>query len=94
VTDSRVHDLYAGERDSLSFRETLRLLVRSWSFFKPHRRLVLLKTAIAVPALVLFIVLPWPMKIIIDNVIDRRPMTGIPARILTPIAGTIRSASW
>ncbi len=35
---------------------------------------------------------PWPLKIVIDNVIDGHPLTGIPGAILTPIVGTSRSS--
>jgi subfamily B ATP-binding cassette protein MsbA len=90
--DSRVHDIYANEHSSLTFREAYRLLVRSWPFFAAHRRLVILKSTIAIASMLFFLVSPWPMKIIIDNVIDAHPLTGIPAKILLPIVGTNRSA--
>ena len=90
VHDSRAHDLYANEHSSLSFGEAFALLRKSWAFFAPHSRLVLLKSVIAVMGLLLFLITPWPMKIIIDNVIDGRPLSGISARILLPIAGTNR----
>ena len=35
---------------------------------------------------------PWPLKIVIDNVIDGHPLTGIPGAILTPMTGTGRRA--
>ncbi len=90
--DSRTQDIYATERGSLSFGESLRLLVRGWSFFRAHRRLVILKSAIAVTSMLLFLITPWPMKIIIDNVIDGHPLAGIPRRILLPLVGTDRIA--
>ena len=90
--DSRARDIYATEHGSLSFREALRLLVKGWPFFAAHRRLVLLKSAIAVSSMLLLLITPWPMKIIIDNVIDARPLTGIPGRILLPLVGTDRIA--
>src|SRR5208282_1935455 len=34
---------------------------------------------------------PWPLKIVIDNVLNGRPLTGIPARIISPLAGTDRA---
>jgi len=92
IRDPRVADLYAGEHRSLTFREALILLKRGWPFFAAHRKLVALKSAIAISSLLLFLVTPWPMKIIIDNVIDGNPLTGIPRRILLPIAGTDRIA--
>ncbi len=90
--DSRARDIYATERGSLSFREALRLLVKGWPFFAAHRRLVAVKSAIAISSMLLFLITPWPMKIIIDNVIDAHPLSGIPRRILLPIVGTDRIA--
>ncbi len=89
-SDSRARDIYATERESLSFSEALRLLTKSWPFFAAHRRLVILKSTIAIASMLLFLITPWPMKIIIDNVIDAHPLSGIPARILLPVAGTDR----
>ncbi len=90
--DSRAQDIYATERDSLSFRESLRLLVKGWAFFARHRRLVALKSAIAISSMLLFLITPWPMKIIIDNVIDGHPLEGMPRHILLPLVGTDRAA--
>jgi ABC-type multidrug transport system fused ATPase/permease subunit len=90
--DSRAQDIYATERRSLSFREALRLLVKGWPFFAAHRRLVVMKSAIAISSMLLFLITPWPMKIIIDNVIDGGPLTGVPRRILLPLVGTDRIA--
>ncbi|HSR57148.1 MAG TPA: ABC transporter ATP-binding protein, partial [Candidatus Binataceae bacterium] len=90
VADSRANELYAGERHSLSFGEALRVVMRSWPYIAAHRRLVILKTCVALFSMTLFLITPWPAKIIIDNVIDGHPLTGLPARILLPIAGTNR----
>jgi len=85
--DSRANRLYAGERLSLNWREAWRLLVKSWPFVSRHRRLVAIKCALVFISLIFFLMTPWPLKIVIDNVIDGYPLTGIPAAILTPIAG-------
>ena len=90
--DSRAQDIYATERGSLSFREALRLLLKGWPFFAAHRRLVAIKSAIVISSMLLFLITPWPMKIIIDNVIDAHPLTGVPRRILLPLVGTDRVA--
>ncbi len=90
--DSRAQDIYGAERDSLSFRQSLRLLIKGWGFFAHHRRLVVLKSAIAISSMLLFLITPWPMKIIIDNVIDGHPLEGVPRRILLPLVGTDRVA--
>jgi ABC-type multidrug transport system fused ATPase/permease subunit len=92
ATDSRSNELYAGERRSLSFREALRIVTRSWPYIAAQRRLVIIKTCVAVFSMTLFLITPWPAKIIIDNVIDGHPLTGLPARVLLPIAGSDRVA--
>ncbi len=56
--DSRLNDLYATEHRSLSFRETYQLLVKSCQFFAPHRRLVILKSLIAIGSMLFFLRLP------------------------------------
>lgn len=85
--DSRASELYAGERHSLTVGEAFRLLVKIWRFISAHRRLLLIKCALAIGSLTFFLLVPWPVKIVIDNVIDGRPLTGIPARVLLPITG-------
>lgn len=90
--DSRARDIYAAERGSLRFREALGLLVKSWPFFAAHRRLVVLKSTIAISSMLLFLITPWPMKIIIDNVIDGHPLSGLAGQILLPIVGIDRIA--
>ena len=90
--DSRANRLYAGERLSLNWREAWRLLVKSWPFVSRHRRLVAIKCALVFISLIFFLMTPWPLKIVIDNVIDGYPLTGIPAAILTPIAGASRTS--
>ncbi len=90
AADSRANLLYAGERGRVSAAEALNLMVRSWRFIQEHRRLVALKSVLAFTSLTFFLMTPWPVKIVIDNVIDARPLTGIPARLLLPLAGQNR----
>jgi ATP-binding cassette, subfamily B, bacterial len=85
-------DLYAGERTALTFDEALQVLTKGWRFFAAHRRLVIIKTVIAISSMLLLLATPWPMKIIIDNVIDGHPLTGVAAHILLPLVGTDRIA--
>ena len=88
TADSRANLLYVDEQTPLTRREAWRLLVKSWPFISRHRRLVAIKCGLAAVSMVLFLMTPWPLKIVIDNVIDGHPLTGIPAAILIPIAGT------
>ena len=90
--DSRADLLYAGEQAPLTWREAWRVLVKSWPFVSRHRRLVAIKCALVFISLTFFLMTPWPLKIVIDNVIDGHPLTGVPAAILTPIAGSSRIA--
>ncbi|HYL59825.1 MAG TPA: hypothetical protein VEU51_13225, partial [Candidatus Acidoferrales bacterium] len=86
--DSRANLLYVDEQTPLTRREAWRLMVKSWPFIARHRRLVAAKCALTAVSMVLFLMTPWPLKIVIDNVIDGHPLTGLPAAILIPIAGT------
>src|SRR6202167_2251893 len=90
--DSRANLLYAGEQAPLTRREAWRLLVKSWPYVIRYRRLVAIKCALIFVSLTFFLMTPWPLKIVIDNVIDGHPLTGIPGAILTPMVGTSRSA--
>ena len=89
--DSRANLLYAGEQAQLDWREAWRVLVKSWPFISRHRGLVAIKCALVFVSLTFFLMTPWPLKIVIDNVIDGHPLTGIPGAILTPLVGTSRS---
>ncbi|MGH7249024.1 MAG: ABC transporter transmembrane domain-containing protein, partial [Pseudomonadota bacterium] len=81
-----------GERNSIGPVAAARLLIKSWPFIAEHRGLVYLKCALAFVSLVFFLLTPWPLKIVIDNVIDARPLSGLPAKLLLPLAGTDRMA--
>ena len=89
--DSRANLLYADEQAPLTWREAWRILVKSWPFVSRYRRLVAIKCALVFVSLTFFLMTPWPLKIVIDNVIDGHPLTGIPGAILTPIVGASRS---
>src|ERR1700722_1216383 len=89
--DSRANLLYAGEQAPLTWREAWRVLVKSWPFVSRYRRLVAIKCALFFVSLTFYLMTPWPLKIVIDNVIDGHPLTGIPSAILTPMVGASRS---
>jgi ABC-type multidrug transport system fused ATPase/permease subunit len=89
--DSRANLLYAAEQAPLTWREAWRILVKSWPFVSRYRRLVAIKCALVFVSLTFFLMTPWPLKIVIDNVIDGHPLTGVPAAILTPLVGSSRS---
>jgi ATP-binding cassette subfamily B protein len=89
--DSRANLLYADEQAPLTWREAWRILVKSWPFVSRYRRLVAIKCALVFVSLTFYLMTPWPLKIVIDNVIDGHPLTGIPSAILTPMVGASRS---
>src|SRR5258708_16956951 len=90
--DSRANLLYADEHTPLTWREAWQLLVKSWPYVSRYRRLVAIKCALVFVSLTFFLMTPWPLKIVIDNVIDGHPLTGIPGALLTPIVGNDRTA--
>jgi ATP-binding cassette subfamily B protein len=89
--DSRANLLYADEQAPLTWREAWRVLVKSWPFVSRFRRLVAIKCVLVFVSLTFYLMTPWPLKIVIDNVIDRHPLTGIPGAILTPMVGASRT---
>src|ERR1700722_14569329 len=89
--DSRANLLYADEHAPLTWREAWELLVKSWPYVSRYRRLVAIKCVLVFVSLTFYLMTPWPLKIVIDNVIDGHPLTGIPSAILTPMVGTSRS---
>src|SRR5215469_5825280 len=88
ASDARANLLYAEERRPLRPREVWHLLVWSWRFIREFRRLVWLKVLLASVSLTFFLATPWPLKIVIDNVLDGHPLTGIPRALILPLAGT------
>lgn len=91
-SDSRANVLYADEQAPLTWREAWRVLVKSWPFVSRYRRLVAIKCVLVFVSLTFYLMTPWPLKIVIDNVIDGHPLTGIPGAILTPMVGDSRTA--
>ncbi len=89
--DSRANLLYAGEHAPLTWREAWGLLVKSWLFVSRYRGLVAIKCTLVFVSLTFFLMTPWPLKIVIDNVLDGHPLTGIPSAILTPMVGASRT---
>jgi ABC-type multidrug transport system fused ATPase/permease subunit len=82
--------LYASERVHLRFgvaRSALELAVHQPASPSPGSELALI-----IGSLAFYLLMPWPIKILIDNVINAHPLTGIPAMIITPLAGDSREA--
>jgi ABC-type multidrug transport system fused ATPase/permease subunit len=88
AVDARANLLYSEEQRPLRPREVWHLLVWSWRFIHHFRRLIWFKALLAVGSLTFFLLTPWPLKIVIDNVLGSHPLTGIPRRLIVPLAGT------
>jgi ATP-binding cassette, subfamily B, bacterial len=86
--DARANLLYSEEQRPLRPGEVWHLFVWSWRFIHEFRRLVWLKALLAIGSLTFFLLTPWPLKIVIDNVLDGHPLTGIPRALILPLAGT------
>jgi ABC-type multidrug transport system fused ATPase/permease subunit len=86
--DARANLLYSAEQRPLRPGEVWHLFVWSWRFIRDFRRLIGLKALLAIGSLTFFLVTPWPLKIVIDNVLDGHPLTGIPRLLILPLAGT------
>jgi len=88
AVDARANLLYSEEQRPLRPGEVWHLLVWSWRFIRDFRRLVWFKVLLAVGSLTFFLLTPWPLKIVIDNVLDGHPLTGVPRLFILPLAGT------
>ncbi len=62
------------ESEDLSHGETLRVLGRALRFVGPFRGRFAVKVGLMLLSLLPMLMLPWPVKIIIDNVIEGRPI--------------------
>jgi ABC-type multidrug transport system fused ATPase/permease subunit len=57
--------------------ETLRLLRRALRYTAPVRRQLAVKVAFTVASLVPLLLLPWPLKILVDHVIEAAPIATV-----------------
>jgi len=62
------------EDERIGHRETLRLFARALRYVWPFRWRFAIKLAITLASLVPALLLPWPVKILIDHVIQGRPL--------------------
>lgn len=84
------------EREDLSHRETLRLLGRAFRYVAPFRARFAAKTGLLLLSLLPLLVLPWPVKIIIDHVIEGIPIGEQPIpypALLAPFADFLAGRS-
>ena len=66
------------EAERISSRETFALLGRSLVFVWPYRRQIAVKLALTVVGLAVVLFLPWPIKILIDHVVQGMPVGSSP----------------
>ncbi len=62
------------ESEFLSNRETLAVIGRALRYIEPFRGRFVVKLGLMIASLIPMLMLPWPVKIIIDNVILGRPV--------------------
>ena len=82
------------ERERISGRESALLLRRALRYVGPLRGRFVIKLGLVVVSLLPFLLLPWPVKIVIDHVIEATPIgqavTPYPffvRPLLAPLAG-------
>ncbi len=63
------------ESEFLTNRETFAVIGRAIRYIKPFRARFAVKLALMMTSLVPMLMLPWPVKIVIDNVIEGRPIS-------------------
>ncbi len=84
------------ESEFLTNWETLKVIRRAIRYIGPFRRRFAVKVALMFASLIPMLMLPWPVKIIIDNVIEGRPI-GDPIRpypaLIDPILSSLAGYS-
>jgi len=70
---SDAHDIRA-----FGTRETLGLIARSLVFVWPYRKLIAVKLALSLVGVSVVLILPWPLKILVDHVVMGMPVGTAP----------------
>lgn len=70
---SDVHDVR-----EFGTRETLGLIARSLTFVWPYRRFIAVKLALSLVGVSVVLILPWPLKILVDHVVMGMPVGTAP----------------
>ena len=71
-------DRWRTETSRITSAETLSLLGRSLRFVWPYRRQIAVKLALTLVGLSIVLFLPWPIKILIDHVVEGLPVGSSP----------------
>ena len=79
------------ESEVLTSRETLRVIGRAIRYIEPFRGQFAVKVGLLLVSLLPLLLLPWPVKIIIDNVIEGRPISN-PIRPYPPLIEPVMQA--
>ncbi|MSU36014.1 MAG: ABC transporter ATP-binding protein [Pedosphaera sp.] len=69
----------------------LEYIYRVFRYLRPHWRLALASVVITVLSTLVNLLAPWPLKILIDNVLGQRPLSSRLTSILGPVA---HNRSW
>ena len=64
------------------------ILWRFRSVLRPYRGILALGGLLVLVVSALELALPWPLKIVVDNVLPRRPVGGLVGEIVGPLAGS------
>ena len=71
--------LESGGARPLTNREAVRLVARAFGYLRPERRRIAIKIVFTIVSLLPIVFLPWPIKILIDHVIEGRSFDDTPA---------------
>jgi ABC-type multidrug transport system fused ATPase/permease subunit len=85
------------ESDRFTARQTLRLFGRALRYAAPLRGRLAVKVGLTLLSLAPLLVLPWPGKILIDHVIEQKPLAPALERFpmfVSPLLGLLVDADW
>ena len=63
-------------------------LRRFWPYIWPHRRGIAIVLAVMLAGVVLEVIKPWPMKVLVDNILGGKPGNDTAASFLAMLPGS------
>src|SRR5690348_13824000 len=66
----------------------MKYFARLWTYVRPYTRLALASLVVMILTGLIGLAVPWPLKLLVDNVFGSAPLPGAVARVLGPFGGS------
>ena len=78
MTRGQRHEIVSRGSRAVAANPLMSLAAWTWSCLRPYRGRVAILTTIAVTNVALGVLAPWPLKLVVDNVLEGRPLPRCP----------------